>query len=138
MVDRSKVFRSLQDKLPTLIKQKVNSRNGNESHLVALRLSNPQKETIELPNPVDPSKPKIVFPFSDQTHLNLEQAKENKNKRDYLRKAITIGAAPLSDEELIDFLEHIRDATFGVVTQRNNTSEDNSSHDSLYYFEYIN
>ena len=40
LVDRSRVFKSLQDKLPTLIKQKVNSRNGNNSHLVALRLSN--------------------------------------------------------------------------------------------------
>ena len=92
----------------------------------------------ELPNSADSSKPKIVFPYSEQTHLNLEQAKENKNKRDYLRRAITIGTTPLSDEELIDFLEHIRNATFGVVTQRNNTSEDNSSHDSLYYFVYIN
>jgi hypothetical protein len=137
LVDRSRVFRSLQDKLPTLIKQQVNSWTGSNTHLVALRLSNPQ-EGIKLPNPADPSKPKIAFPYSEQTHLNLEPAKENKNKRDYLRRAIRIGTTPLSDEELIDFLEHIRNATFGVVTVRNNTSEDNSSQDSLSYFVYIN
>jgi hypothetical protein len=142
-VDRSRVFRSLQDKLPMLIKQQVNSMNGNNSHLIALRLSNPQKKTIELPNPVDPSKAKIVFPYSEQTHLYLESAKEreypkeNKNKREYLRRAITAGTTPLSDEELLNFLEVMRNATFGVITVHNNTSEDNSSHDSLSYFVYI-
>jgi hypothetical protein len=137
LVDRTRVFRSLQDKLPTLLKQQVNSWTGSKSHLVALRLS-PQEETIKLPNPADPSKPKIAFPYSKQTHLNLESAKENKNKWDYLRRAITIGTTPLSDEELIDFLDHMRNATFGVITVRNNTSEDNSSHDLLSYFVYIN
>jgi hypothetical protein len=137
LVDRSRVFRSLQDKLPTLIKQQVNSWTGSNTHLVALRLSSPQ-EGIELPNPADPSKPKIAFPYSEQTHLNIERTKENKNKRDYLKRTITIGTTPLSDEELIDFLEHMRNATFGVVTVRNNTSEDNSSDDSLSYFVYIN
>jgi hypothetical protein len=127
------VFRSLQDKLPTLIKEKVNTSNGNNSHLVALRLSHPQKETIELPNPVDPSKPKIVFPYSQQTHLNLEPAKE----REYFRRAFTVGTTPLSEEELLNFLELMRNATFGVITVHNNTSEDNSSHDSLTYFVYI-
>ena len=134
LVDRSRVFRSLQDKLPTLIKQKVNSKNGNNSHLVALRLLNPQKETIKLPNPVDPSKPKIAFPYSDQTHFDVEPAKE----REYLRRAITVGTTPLSDEELLNFLELMRNATFGVITVHNNISEDNSSHDSRSYFVYIN
>jgi hypothetical protein len=54
LVDRSTVFRSLQDKLPMLIKQKVNSWTGSNTHLVALRLSRPQEETIKLANPVDP------------------------------------------------------------------------------------
>ncbi|MGB8938299.1 MAG: hypothetical protein WCC17_24670 [Candidatus Nitrosopolaris sp.] len=138
LVDSYGMIRSLQDKIPTLIKQKVNSRNGNNNHLVALSLSNPKEDTIKLPNPADPSKPKIAFPYSEQTHLNLEPAKENKNKRDYLRRAITLCTTPLSDEELIDFLEHMRNATYGVVTVHNNTSEDNSNHDSLSYFVYIN
>lgn len=48
-------------------------------------------------------------------------------------------ATPLSDGELIDFLEQMRNATFGVVTTHNNkTYEDNSGHDSLSYFVYIN
>jgi hypothetical protein len=117
-----------------LAKQKVNSRNGNNSHLVALRLSNPQKETIQLPNPVDPSKPKISFPYSDQTHLNLEPAKGNKNKYDYFMRVMALGTTPLSDEELMDFLKNMRNTTFGIIT-----SEDNSSHGSpLSYFVYIN
>jgi hypothetical protein len=133
------VITSLQDKIPTLIKQKVNSRIGNNTHLVALRLPSPQEETIKLPNPTDPSKPKIAFPYSEQTHLNLEPAKENKNKRDYLRRTITLRTTPLSDEEFIDFLELMQNATFGVVTvHKNNNQGDNSSHDSLSYFVYIN
>jgi hypothetical protein len=137
LVDRFRVFRYLQDKIPTLIKQKLNSRNGNNNHLVALRLSSPHEETIKLPNPADPSKPKIAFPYSEQTHLNLKPAKENKNKWDYLKRAITLGTTPLSDEELIDFLELMRNATFGVVTVHSDTYEDNSSH-SPSYFVYIN
>jgi hypothetical protein len=59
------------------------------SHLVALRLSNPPEETIKLPNPANPSKPGIVFPYSKQRHLSRETAKEDKNKCDYLTRAIT-------------------------------------------------
>ena len=131
------MYRSLQDKIPTLIKQKVNSRNENNNHLVALRLPSPREEIIKLPNPADPSKPKIAFPYSKQRHLNLEPAKENKNKRDYLRRAFTLGTTPLSDEELINFLELMQNTTFGVVTVYNNTYEDNSNHNSLSYFVYI-
>ena len=139
MVDRFGVFRSLHDKIPTLIKQKVNSRTWNNNHLVALRLSSPQEEIIKLRNPANPSKPGIVFRYSEQRHLSLERAKENKNKCDYLTRAITLGTTPLSDEELIDFLEHMRYATFGIVTvHNNNTDEDDLSQDSLSYFVYIN
>jgi hypothetical protein len=136
LIDR--VFRSLQDKIPTLIKQRVDSRNGKNNHLVALMLS-PQEEIIKLPNPADPSKPKIAFPYSKQIHVNLQPTKENKYKWDYLRRAITLGTTPLSDEELINFLQLMRNATFGVVTvHKNSDHEDNSSHDSLSYFVYIN
>jgi hypothetical protein len=138
LVDRFGVIRSLQDKIPTLIKQKVNARNGNNNHLVALRLSSPHEETIKLPNPADSSKPEIVFRYSEQRHLSLDFAKENKNKSGCLRRAITLGTTPLSDEELIDFLEHMRNATFGVVTVHNNDNhEDNSSQDSLSYFVFL-
>jgi YVTN family beta-propeller protein len=54
-----------------------------------------------------------------------------------LRRAITVGTTPLSDEELLNFLELMRNATFGVITVHNITSEDNSSRDSLSYFVYI-
>jgi hypothetical protein len=135
LVDRSRVFRSLQDKLPTLIKQKVNSRNGNNNHLVALRLSRHPEETIKFQNP-DLSKPPIAFTYSKERHLSLE-AIEGKKKCDYLRKAITLGTTPLSDEELTDFLEIMRNATFGVV-HKNSDHEDNSSHGSSSYFVYIN
>lgn len=90
LVDRFGVIRFLQDKIPTLIKQKVNSRNGNNNRLAVLRLSSPHEETIKLPNPADPSKPEIAFPYSEQTHLNLEPAKENKSKWDYLTRAIAL------------------------------------------------
>jgi hypothetical protein len=61
-VDRSGVFRFLLDRIPTLIKQKVNSRNGNNNHLIALRLSSPHEEIIKLRNPANPSKPRIALP----------------------------------------------------------------------------
>ena len=44
LVDRFRLFRSLQEKIPTLIKQKVNSRTGNNNHLIALTLPRPQEE----------------------------------------------------------------------------------------------
>ena len=122
LLDRFGVFRSLHDKIPTLLKQKVNSRTGNNNHLIALRLSSPQEEIIKLRNPTNPSKPGIVFRYSEQRHLSLEPAKENNSKRDYLTRAIRLGTTPLSDEELIDFLEHMRNATFGIVTVHNNNT----------------
>ena len=86
LVDRFGVFSSLYDKIPTLIKQEVNSRTGNNISLVALRLPSPQEEIIKLPNRANPSKPGIVFPYSKQRHLSLGPAKENKNKRDCLEQ----------------------------------------------------
>jgi hypothetical protein len=108
LVDRFRVFRSLQDKIPTLIKQRVNSRNGNNNHLVAVRLSIPPEETIKFRNP-DLSKPPIAFPYSKERRFSLE-AIESKKKCDYLRRAITLGTTSLSDEELINFLQLMRNA----------------------------
>jgi hypothetical protein len=72
LVDRVRVLRYLHDNIPKLLKEIVNSRTSSNNHLVALKLSSPQEETIKLPNPADPSKPGIVFPYSKQRHLNLE------------------------------------------------------------------
>ncbi|HYA83565.1 MAG TPA: hypothetical protein VEH06_08985 [Candidatus Bathyarchaeia archaeon] len=130
-VDRSRLYRSLHDEIPTLIKRKVNSRTLNNNQLVTLRLSD-HEETIKLPNPAS-SKPAIVFPYSEQTHVNLELDKENKNKCDYFRRAIQLGSTPLSDEEFIDFLKHMRNATFGVITKKYDQSQS-----SLSYFVYVN
>lgn len=75
--------------------------------------------------------------YSKERHLSLE-AIESKKKCDYLTRAFTFGAIPLSNEELIDFLGHMHNATFGVVTvHNNNTHEDNLSQDELSYFVYI-
>jgi len=106
LVDRFRVFRSLQGEIPTLIKQRVNSRNGNNNHLVAVRLSIPPEETIKFRNP-DLSKPPIAFSYSKERHLSLE-AIESKKKSDYLRRAITLGTTPLSNEELMDFLQLVQ------------------------------
>jgi hypothetical protein len=137
-VDRSGAFRSLCDNIPTLLKQKVNSRTGNNNHLIALKLY-PHEEIIKLPNPVNPSKPAIAFPYSQQRHLSIKPAKEqNKNKCDYLTRTIAFGTTPLSDEELTDFLERMRNATFGIATgHNNNTKKDDLSQDSLSYFVFL-
>ncbi len=47
LADRSGVARSLDTKIPTLIKQRLNSRTGNNYHLVASRLSSPPEETMK-------------------------------------------------------------------------------------------
>ena len=41
--------------------------------------------------------------------------KESKTKGNYLIRAIKHGTTLLNDEELTDFVENIRDATFGIV-----------------------
>jgi hypothetical protein len=80
LIDRSRVLRSLHDKLPILLLEKIDSRTGNNNHLIALRLSSPPEETIKMPNPANHSKPPIVFPYSKERHLSLEPVKENENK----------------------------------------------------------
>ncbi|MGA9149895.1 MAG: hypothetical protein WBZ36_04880 [Candidatus Nitrosopolaris sp.] len=103
-------------------------------------MSSPPEKIIRLRNPAHPSKPGIVFPYSHQRLLNLECAKENKDKYDYLTRAITLGTTPLSLEELIDFLGHIRTSTFRVVTLHNDVTHEQSNltQDSPSYFVYIN
>ena len=115
LVDRLGMYRFLRGKISGLIKQKVNSWTGKNNHLVALKLSSPPEEIIKLRNPANSAKPGIVFRYSEQRHLTLEPTKENNNKDNYLIRAIKHGATLLKDEELIDFLENIRNATFGIV-----------------------
>jgi hypothetical protein len=137
LVDRPSL-KSLHDRIPMLIKQKVNSRNGNNNHLMALRLPSPREENINLLNPANPSKPAIAFRCSEQKHIGLEPAKENKNKCDYLTKAITLGTTPVSDEELSDFLKQMQNVTFGIVTVHNNNDhEHHLSQDPQSYFVFL-
>jgi hypothetical protein len=71
----------------------------------------------------------------------VDLAKENKSQCDYFTRAITLGTTPLSDEEFIDFLKHIRIATFGIVAVHNsNNHEGVLSQDSVSYFVllYVN
>jgi hypothetical protein len=88
---------------------------------------------------LNPSKPRIVFSYSKQRFLSLEPAKEEiKNKSDYLRRAIALGTTRLSDEELTDFLERMRDATFGIVTDHNSDARiDNLSQHLLSHFVFL-
>ncbi|MGA9149254.1 MAG: hypothetical protein WBZ36_01645 [Candidatus Nitrosopolaris sp.] len=137
-IDSSGKVRILRDKIPTQLKQKVNSRTGNNNHLFALKLPNPPEEIIKLRNPLNPSKPRIVFMYSKQRFLSLEPAKrENKNKCDYMTRAIALGRTRLSDEELTDFLERMRNATFGIVTDHNSDTRIDDSQDLLSYFVFL-
>ena len=106
------------------MKQKVNSRKGSNNHLFALRLSSTHEETIKLRNPANTSKPGIASRYSEQRHISVEPAKENKNKCYYLMRAITVGTTPLSDEELIDFLKDMQTATFGITIDHNNSTHE--------------
>jgi hypothetical protein len=118
LVGRFGLHRLLRSKIPMLIKQKVNSSTSNNNHLIALKLSSPPEEFIRLRNPANPAKPRIVFIYSEQRHLTLEPDKEGKTKSNYLIRAIKDGKTLLNDEELTDFLESIRNATFGIVRVR--------------------
>jgi hypothetical protein len=105
---------------------------------MALRLSNPQEETIKLLNPANPTKPAIVFRGSEQRHIRLEPPKKKPHKWDYLTKAITLGSTPVTDEELIDFLKQMQNVTFGIVTVHNNNNhEDHLSKDPQSYFVFL-
>jgi len=53
-------------------------------------------------------------------------------------RVIALGTTPLSDEELMDFLKHMRNTTFGIITIRNDKNhEGNLSQDSLTYFVFL-
>lgn len=113
MADKTGMYGFLCGKIPTLIKQKVNSWTGNNKHLVSLKLSTPPEEIIKLRNPLNPTKPDIVFRYPEQRYLAIEPA--NKNKSNYLIRAIEHGTILLNDEELMDFIEKMKNVTFGIV-----------------------
>jgi hypothetical protein len=119
LVDRFGWYRFLRNKIPLLIKQKVNSLTGQNNILVALKLSSPPEEIIKLRNIAHPEKPGIIFIYSKERHLILEPNKETKTKSNYLIRAIKDGTTLLKDDELTDFLEDIGNATFGIVGVHN-------------------
>ena len=109
---KSGMLRSLHDKIPILLLEKIVSRSGNSRYLVAISYLVLRKKLLNcLIQQV------IRRKQSKERHLSLEPSKEI--KYDYLTRANTLGTSPLSYEELIDFLEHIRISTFGVVTVNN-------------------
>src|SRR2546422_5945656 len=119
LVDRYGMFRFLQKNILMLIKQNVDSWTGKTSHLEAVKLPSPPDESIKFRNPKPPS-PGIVLRYSKQRHVKLQLTNENKNRANYLIRAINQGKTILCDEELIDFLGKIKGATFGIVTVCNN------------------
>jgi len=143
--DRYGIFRLLQKNILMLIKQKVDSWTGKKSQLVAVKFPGPPDESIRFRNPTNPAYPGIVFRYSKQRHLKLQLTNENKNKANYLIKAINQGKTVLSEEELTHFLEIIKGATFGIVTVCNNNIYKNVSakkgeiqrEPHLSYFVYI-
>jgi hypothetical protein len=145
LVDRYGMFRFLQNNIPMLMQQKVNSWTGKNSHLVAVKLPSPLEESIKLRNPTNPANPGIVFQYSKQRHIKLKLSNENKHKANYLIRAINQGKTLLRDEELTDFLANIKDVTFGIVTVCNNNIYKNVSAEQvevqqephMSYFLYI-
>lgn len=146
LIDKFGVVSFLYDKIPKVIKQKVNSWTRNNNYLKAAMLPSPPEESIKLSNSASPASPFIVFQYSKQRQITLHLANENKNKDNYLIRAITKGKTLLSEDELTNFLENMKDATFGIITvyfeydHHITASEDKISQQqksSQSYFVYI-
>jgi hypothetical protein len=127
LVNRFGLLRVLQSDLPRLIKQKVDLWTGKNSHLVAIKLPSTREEIIKLQNPANPANPGIIFQYSKQRHVKLQLTIENKNRANYLIRAINQRKILLRDYELTDFLGNIRDATFGILTVCHNNIYKNLS-----------
>jgi hypothetical protein len=138
LVDKFGLFRFLHDKIPMIIKQRVDSWTGNKSYLVTVKLPSHPEENIKLHNPADTANPAIVFQYSKQTQVTVQLTNKNNNKSDYMIRAITQGKTLLRDEELTDLLQKIRNATFGIFKVRHdNTYSMQSELQQQPYFVYI-
>ena len=143
--------RFLHDRIPQLLKENVSHWTGNRPFLVAKRLGTPAQENISLSNSGSMENKVISFQFSREKHFNIFLNKQNVEDHRYILRAVSSGKTLLSDGELTNFMEIMKDATFGTITvyydnennMRGNENktpqpqQERQQHRSESYFVYI-
>jgi len=132
ILDKREHVLPLKDNSIQLLEQIITGSQTNRyNYLVALPLSNPPEEILQLPNPEKPHLP-LAFCYSKEVHAELDLDRKDQGKNDVSRnhwasEAITQGLTQLKDREISEFLELVGTATFAFFKVRMKGS-------SYYYF----
>jgi hypothetical protein len=129
-----------------LLKENVNTWTGNMNYLVARRLQSRVQENISLFNCATSGNIMITFQNSKERHRDIFLNEQNVKDYQYILTAVEDGKTQLTDKELTNFLEMMKDATFGTITvyyktqNKIGTKETEipaSEYPSYSYFVYI-
>jgi len=127
ILDKTNLPGFIRSNLPELLKQVlVGSAQKSWKYLMAIPLSNPpEKENIiKLNNPENQQAP-LTFSYYREKHVRLDLDKENDSKtingnsgssQHWAERAMTDAKNELSNEELSEFLQLIKTATFAFFT----------------------
>jgi hypothetical protein len=128
ILDKTNLPGYIRSNLPELLKQVlVGSAQNSWKYLIAIPLSNPpeKENSIKLNNPENPQVP-LTFSHLREKHVRLDLDKEENDSkaingnlgkaRHWAERALTDTENELSNEELFEFLQLIKIATFAFFT----------------------
>ena len=98
-----------------LLKFGINGSDTNrDNYVICIELSDLPEKVLQLTNPQNPKTP-ISFWYHKENHielkLNIEDGNKNTNHH-WAERAIEDGRAKLTDQELSEFLQLVKTATF--------------------------
>jgi hypothetical protein len=117
--NKSDFIKKLNDTSWELLKHGINgSATNRDNYVICIELSDlpKEEEVLQLTNPQNPKTP-ISFWYKEEKHielnLDIEDRKNNNNtNQHWAERAIVDGQTKLTEEELSEFLQLVKTATF--------------------------
>jgi hypothetical protein len=108
------------------------------NYLVVKQLTNPPQELIKLSKQANPTNPYISLKYSDEAHGEIFLKMKDIQNGHYVVRALRKGIVSISEEELKDFLQIMKSATFGTLKINSEYDRDlPGTGDGNMHFVYI-
>lgn len=112
LTDRDIYAKQASDKLPDYLKTVIKEWTKNKTHLTATELQHlPSDNSIKVMQATNPQN-SITLQYSSERIIELASSSQTNEHNDWAARAIKNKLITLNDEEVEDFCQKVKDATF--------------------------
>jgi hypothetical protein len=112
LTNRDIYVKQASDKLPEYLKTIIKAWTKNKTHLTATELQHlPSDNSIKIMQATNPQN-SITLQYSRERIITLASSQQTNEQNDWANRAIKSKLTSLNDEEVEDFCQKVKDATF--------------------------